>query len=33
MLNYQLFLPRKYSIETQRLIRELSTHEADFSEY
>ncbi|EGR1076078.1 positive regulator AgmR [Vibrio cholerae] len=30
LLNYQRFLPRKYPIETQRLIRELSKHEADF---
>ncbi|KAA1204928.1 positive regulator AgmR [Vibrio cholerae] len=31
LLNYQRFLPRKYPTETQRLIRELSKHEADFS--
>ncbi|EGQ9207096.1 positive regulator AgmR [Vibrio tarriae] len=31
LLNYQRFLLRKYPTETQRLIRELSKHEADFS--
>ncbi|EGQ9963486.1 positive regulator AgmR [Vibrio cholerae] len=31
LLNYQCFLPHKYPIETQRLIRELSKYEADFS--
>jgi len=31
LLNYQRFLLLKYPTETQRLIRELSKHEADFS--
>ncbi|TXX97122.1 positive regulator AgmR [Vibrio mimicus] len=31
LLNYQYFLLRKYPIETQRPICELSKHEADFS--
>ncbi|PNM63785.1 positive regulator AgmR [Vibrio mimicus] len=30
LLDFQRFLPRKYPIETQRLTRELSMHEADF---
>ncbi|TQQ44406.1 positive regulator AgmR [Vibrio cholerae] len=31
LANYPRFLLRKYPIETQRLIRELSKYEADFS--
>ncbi|TQP64635.1 positive regulator AgmR [Vibrio cholerae] len=31
LLNFRRFLPRKYSIETQRPIHELSKYEADFS--
>ncbi|KJR30270.1 positive regulator AgmR [Vibrio navarrensis] len=32
LLNHQRFLPREYPIKTQRLIRDFSKHEADFSE-
>ncbi|EGR4319494.1 positive regulator AgmR [Vibrio cholerae] len=31
LLNYQRFLPRKYSIKARNLTRELSKHKADFS--
>ncbi|EGR0612599.1 positive regulator AgmR [Vibrio cholerae] len=31
MLNFQRFLPRKYQVGTQKLTRELSKHEADYS--